>query len=104
MVDTPEQKVKKKVVKQLKDMEVYYFSPMTGGYGYSGVPDIVGCYKGFFFGIECKAKGRNEPTPLQQKNLEQIMEQGGLSVLIHGDNVDKVRIKTLLENFRIGKQ
>ena len=32
------------------------------------------------------------------------MEQGGLSVLIHGDNVDKVRIKTLLENFRIGKQ
>ena len=104
MVHTPEQKVKKKVVKQLKDMGVYYFSPMTGGYGYSGVPDIVGCYKGIFFGIECKAKGRNEPTPLQQKNLEQIMEQGGLSVLIHGDNVDKVRIKTLLENFRIGKQ
>tara|TARA_R100000742_G_C4228144_1_gene50318 strand:- start:164 stop:478 length:315 start_codon:yes stop_codon:yes gene_type:complete len=104
VVHTPEQKVKKKVVKQLKDMGVYYFSPMTGGYGYSGVPDIVGCYKGIFFGIECKSDGSKTPTPLQQKNLEQIMEQGGLSVLIHGDNVDKVRIKTLLENFRIGKQ
>ena len=55
MVMTPEQKVKKKVVAQLKEMGAYYFTPMTGGYGYSGVPDIVGCYKGYFFGIECKA-------------------------------------------------
>ncbi len=107
MVDTPEQKVKKKVIKQLKDMGVYYFTPMTGGYGYSGVPDIVGCYKGIFFGIECKAKWNNEPTALQQKNLEQILEQGGFSTVIHGGNVDKVRMRDLLANFylqRIGKQ
>ena len=97
MVDTPEQKVKKKVIKQLKDMGVYYFTPMTGGYGYSGVPDIVGC----------KAKWNNEPTALQQKNLEQILEQGGFSTVIHGGNVDKVRMRDLLANFylqRIGKQ
>ena len=68
------------------------------------MPDIVGCYEGIFFGIECKSDNKKEPTPLQQKNLEQIMEQGGFSVVIHGDNVDKVRIKTLLENFRMGKQ
>ena len=101
---TPEKKVKNKVVAILKEHKAYYFYPMTGGYGSSGVPDIVGCYKGHFFGIECKSDGSKTPTPLQQKNLERIMEQGGLSVLIHGDNVDKVRIKTLLENFRIGKQ
>ena len=55
MAMTPEAKVKKVVVKQLKELGAYYFFPATGGYGKSGVPDIVGCYKGMFFGIECKA-------------------------------------------------
>ena len=64
---TPEKKVKNKVVEILKRYKVYYFYPMTGGYGRSGVPDIVGCYKGQFFGIECKA-GKNKPTALQLKH------------------------------------
>ena len=67
MVMTPEAKVKKKVVEQLKVLGAYYFYPVTGGYGRSGVPDIVGCYKGKFFGFECKS-GKNKPTALQHKN------------------------------------
>ena len=45
MAMTPEAKVKAKVVKVLKDHapDVYYFCPATGGYGRSGVPDIVCC-------------------------------------------------------------
>ena len=43
--------------------------PSTGGYGSSGVPDIITCYEGRFIGIECKANG-NKPTALQQKNLQ----------------------------------
>ena len=46
MASTPEVKVKKVVIKHLKDMGAYYFYPVTGGYGGSGVPDIVGCHKG----------------------------------------------------------
>jgi Holliday junction resolvase len=56
---TPEAKVKRKVTDQLKLIGAYYFFPATGGYGKSGVPDIVGCYNGKFFGIECKA-GKKE--------------------------------------------
>jgi len=43
-VTTPEKKVKEKVVKYLKEYgkDIYYFFPATGGYGRSGVPDIVG--------------------------------------------------------------
>ena len=52
MAMTPEAKVKKVVSKQLKELGAYYFYPATGGYGRSGVPDIVGCYRGMFFGIE----------------------------------------------------
>jgi penicillin-binding protein-related factor A (putative recombinase) len=86
---TPEAKVKKKVVQQLKLLDAYYFYPVTGGYGRSGVPDIVGCYKGKFFAIECKA-GNNKPTPLQALNLEQIMLTGGIALVINEENVDTV--------------
>ena len=87
---TPEAKVKKKVVAQLKEMGAYYFYPVTGGYGQSGVPDVVGCYKGIFFGIECKAGG-NKPTPLQDKNLTDIRKQKGIAVVINEKNVDNIR-------------
>ena len=87
---TPEAKVKKKVVAQLKEMGAYYFYPVTGGYGQSGVPDVVGCYKGIFFGIECKA-GSNKPTPLQDKNLTDIRKQKGIAVVINEKNVDNIR-------------
>ena len=45
MAMTPEGKVKKKIVAYLKEIGAYYFFPATGGYGKSGVPDIVGCLK-----------------------------------------------------------
>ena len=48
MAMTPEAKVKKRAVVQLKTLGAYYFYPVTGGYGKSGVPDIVACYKGLF--------------------------------------------------------
>lgn len=90
MADTPEKKVKSKVVAQLKAMGAYYFYPVTGGYGSSGVPDIVGCYKGKFFGIECKA-GKNKPTPLQSKNLDAIRAMGGFAMVVNEENTDVVR-------------
>ena len=89
MVMTPEAKVKKQVTRQLDDMGAYYFYPVTGGYGRSGVPDIVGCYKGSFFGIECKA-GKNKPTPLQDINLKEIRKAGGMDMVVNEDNVGGV--------------
>lgn len=90
MAMTPEAKVKKGVVTQLKAMGAYYFYPVTGGYGSSGVPDIVGCYKGLFFGIECKA-GSNKPTALQQKNLDDINKADGFAMVVNEDNFYTVR-------------
>ena len=90
MADTPEAKVKKKVVAILKELRAYYFYPVTGGYGASGVPDIVGCYNGKFFGIECKA-GSNKPTALQQKNVDNIKAMGGIALVVNENNIDDVR-------------
>ena len=92
---TPEKKVKTKVVAILKEFGAYYFYPVTGGYGASGVPDIVGCYMGKFFAIECKA-GKGKTTALQEKNIAQIITQGGLAIVVNEGNipdVDKLMIE-----------
>ena len=86
---TPEAKVKKVVVNQLRNLGAYYFYPVTGGYGRSGVPDIIVCYNGCFIGIECKA-GTNKPTPLQEKNLKDIQAAGGVSLVVNEDNISTV--------------
>lgn len=88
---TPEKKVKMKVVEILKEFGVYYFYASTGGYGASGVPDIICCYKGRFIGIECKA-GKGKPTALQEKNIAQIIAQGGLAIVVNENNIEEVRI------------
>ena len=75
MAATPEKKVKREVAKILDAYNVYYFYPATGGFGRSGVPDIVACFKGHFIGIECKA-GKNTTTALQDRELEKIEEAG----------------------------
>ena len=98
---TPEAKVKKVVTKQLKELGAYYFYPATGGYGKSGVPDIVGCYKGFFFGFECKA-GKNVATPLQEKNLAEIKAADGLSLIVNEENMHSVFIN--LSCWAVSKQ
>jgi Holliday junction resolvase len=89
MAITPEKKVKDKVAKVLKQLGAYYFFPATGGYGRSGVPDIVGCYNGKFFGIECKA-GKNTTTALQELELEKIRKAGGIALVVNENNVGDV--------------
>ena len=86
---TPEAKVKKKVVSILKEVGAYYFYPVTRGYGRSGVPDIIVCHKGKFVGIECKA-GKNKPTALQQKNLHDIIEAGGIALVINEESMSLI--------------
>lgn len=87
---TPERKVKDKVKKVLKELGAYYAMPATGGYGSSGVPDFLVCYRGRFFGLECKANG-GKTTALQEKNLEDIRENGGVAFVVNEHNVDNLR-------------
>ena len=86
---TPESKVKKKVKKILDDLGAYHFSPMATGYGRSGVPDIIVCYKGKFIGIECKA-GKGKLTALQEYNIEQIKQNQGLAIVINEGNIEQL--------------
>lgn len=92
MAKTPEKKVKDKITSVLKSAGAYYFYPVTGGYGSSGVPDIVACYKGRFIGIEVKADiKKSGPTALQEANLKTISENGGVAIVLDDNNWELIR-------------
>lgn len=90
---TPEKKVKQKVVDMLKkhDPDIYFFYPVAGGYGSAGIPDIVGCYLGRFFAIECKA-GKGKTTMLQEKNIDRIRKSEGRVMVVNEENLDDVQV------------
>lgn len=90
MVKTPEKIVKDNVVAILKDAGAYYFFPATHGYGRSGVPDIIVCIGGRFLAIECKA-GKNKPTALQVREIENIRLAGGMAVVVNEENWELLR-------------
>ncbi|NBS68950.1 hypothetical protein EBT31_08545 [bacterium] len=72
--------------------------PATGGYGRSGVPDIVGCFNGVFFALECKANG-NKPTALQAREIDRINVAGGFAMVVDETNVETLRdLSALIAN------
>lgn len=87
MAKTPEKRVKDACVEVLKAFGAYYFFPVMGGYGRSGIPDIIACYKGYFIAIECKA-GFNKTTLLQDKELAAIATAGGITLVIREDTIE----------------
>ena len=87
---TPEGRVKKKVSEVLKKSGCYFTMPVTGGYGNSGVPDYLVCYRGKFVAIECKAGG-NTPTALQLDHIRRIVESGGRAWVINEDNISTLQ-------------
>ena len=86
MAATPESKVKAKIKAILKAHGVYYAMPIGTGYGNAGVPDFLCCFNGRFLAIEAKANG-GVTTALQNKNLRDIENAGGITCVINEDNV-----------------
>lgn len=86
MAATPEAKVKAKIKKIFAKHGVYYAMPIGSGFGNAGVPDFLCCVKGRFLAVEAKANG-GKPTELQKKNLREISEAGGVSLVIDENNI-----------------
>jgi pantoate kinase len=91
MASTPEAKVKAKIKAILKAHNVYYAMPIGTGYGNSGVPDFLCCVHGYFIAIEAKA-GKGTTTALQDKNIKQIAESGGVALVINETNLADIEM------------
>ena len=59
-----------------------------GMYGTSGIPDIICCCQGMFYGFEVKTE-TGEPTELQKATIRKILAAGGTALVVR--SVDEVR-------------
>lgn len=103
MKSTPENDVKKKLKKYLDEIPyLFYYSATAGAYSTSGIPDIVGCHNGRFFGIEVKAPGRRgEKTRgasgLQVLQMLKIRAALGFTMVFDGEEIDWITLRNWLE-------
>lgn len=63
----------------------------------SGIPDILGCYKGKFIALEAKRSSKHKATELQIYILNKIKNAGGFAEVIFPENKDDIlkRLKEL---------
>lgn len=75
-----EQQIQKKIVTLLEQEGCYVVKVVSASK--AGVPDILGCYEGMFFGIEVKKPNTmNTVSKLQEYNLDRIVGCGGNSMV-----------------------
>lgn len=83
-----EKNLDNKVLNYLDEIEAWAIKYWAGAkYTKKGIPDILACINGYFFGIEDKAK-TGKPSLLQLKNLEWIRKAGGYGILLYPDDFE----------------
>ena len=65
-----------------------------GMYGTAGIPDIIACINGHFYGFEVKTEN-GKPTKLQEATIRKILAAGGTALVVR--SVDEVR--TVISGF-----
>lgn len=96
-----ESKFKNKVMKELKAVDgMFVFSKEAKSL--RGYPDIIGCYRGRFFGWELKrseseARKQTGRIVLQRHILKLIQQSGGIGEIVHPDNFQK-KLSELLQS------
>lgn len=75
----PEARLSKKILKALKANGGYWVKVHGSAMQTTGLPDIIGCYEGWFVGFEVKLPGRESTLSLRQSvNLRRIEHSGGV--------------------------
>jgi hypothetical protein len=78
-----EKQLRTKIVKALRTYSGFWFVTHATQYGTGGLPDIMGCYQGTFFGLEVKLPGKEHTlTERQSHTLATIKRAGGKASMI----------------------
>lgn len=74
----------------LKLNNCWFIKTWGGGFQRSGIPDIISCVNGYFFGIELKAE-KGKPSELQKWNIEKIKESGGIAGIYYPKDFERLK-------------
>lgn len=82
---------KHRVEELLKEEGAWFIKYWAGNkFTKEGIPDILACINGTFYGIELKADN-GKPSLLQLINLKKIRASGGVGVLLYPEDLDYFR-------------
>ena len=73
-----ESKIQTAIIKKLRARGCYVVKVITASR--NGVPDLLVCHQGRFYGIEVKAPG-GKVSAVQAANLQRITENGGVALV-----------------------
>ena len=77
-----EAEIVKAILKYLKTLpEGFAWKEHGGMYGTAGIPDIIACVGGRFYGFEAKTE-RGKPTALQEATIRKIQAAGGIAMVV----------------------
>ena len=84
-----ESDIVKAILRYLKTVPGCFAWKEHGGmYGTAGIPDVICCYNGRFYGFEVKTEN-GKPTKLQEVTIRKVRDAGGTAVVVR--TVDEVR-------------
>ena len=85
-----ESDIVKAILRYLKTVPGCFAWKEHGGmYGTAGIPDVICCYDGRFYGFEVKTED-GRPTKLQEVTIRKILNAGGTALVVR--SVDEVRV------------
>ena len=82
MAQQPESRLQARIQRALnKEVGGFWFKIWAGPFQRAGLPDIIGCTEGCFFGFEVKTQ-TGKPTKLQLHTLQLIRDAGGCAEIV----------------------
>ena len=93
-----ESKVVKKIKTALEGEGAFVIKLHGTPFMVAGLPDLVGCYRGRFFGFEVKREEGIPAKPIQQYFLGRIRKAGGMASLIHSPEMALERLREIDES------
>lgn len=73
----PESRKSRKIMAELTKRGVFCFKVHGGAHMMAGLPDIIACVDGKFYGLETKMPDGGDATPIQELIHNMIRESGG---------------------------
>lgn len=92
----PEAKIGKKIREYIENAGGFVFKVHGGPQMMAGLPDLIACIQGLFFGIEVKQPGQ-KPTARQEFVHRMIRRSGGVVIVAHSVEEAQTGIEQLFK-------
>ena len=76
-----ERSIVNSISRWLKSEKIWHFKVHGSAFQRAGIPDIVGCCRGRFFGLEAKRPGE-KPSKIQQYEMKRLDNSGAFTAVV----------------------